>query len=107
MSLSIVSHSEIRAHILSGVVLTIRGAQRQGGDQQFIAGVLANAEHNALACSLDWPCILTDAKKILGSGVAALIDQAMTLAPGAMIGPGRLTPLVKRRILGASRLHSR
>jgi len=85
MGLDVVFKAEVGAAILASVVLTVRSAQRQGGDPLFVAGALAIAEHNALAFGLDWLGILGGARAALGSDVGALIDQALTLAPGARI----------------------
>jgi len=76
---------EVGARLLAGVVLVVRGAQRQGGDPQFVAGVLALAEHQAIAEGLDWAGLLDQARAALGADVGRLIDAALTLAPGARI----------------------
>ena len=82
---SVIYTEELGARILAGVVLVVRGAQRQGGDPQFVAGVLAFAEHRAIAEGLDWAGLLAQAREVLGADVGRLIDAALTLAPGARI----------------------
>ena len=82
MALDIVLKTEIRARLLAGVVFVVRCAQMQGGDPQFIAGVLALAEHRALGEGLDWSGILTDARAALGADVGQLIDGALALEAG-------------------------
>ena len=72
MARELVFKEEIGAAILAGVVLTVRAAQHQGSDPRFIAGVLAMAEHNALALGLDWGAILDDSRLALGADVGVL-----------------------------------
>ena len=74
MSRDVYFARDVRAHILAGVVLVIRCARRQGGDPQYIAGVLALAEHNALSVGLDWPEVLDLARAELGTDLGQLID---------------------------------
>ncbi len=83
MSTGIYVRDEIRAHILAAVVFAIRGAQAQGGDPRFIAGVLTLAEHNALAIEIDWSDLLSDARVVLGADTTSLLDQALHLETGA------------------------
>ena len=70
---------------LAGVVLTVRAAQHQAGDPRFIAGVLTTADHLTLCLELDWCAILDDERAALGADVGKLVDQALTLAPGAIL----------------------
>jgi len=73
---------DIRGHVLAGICLCLRGVQVQGGDKQYVAGVLSMAEHQAHAAQLDWPEVLEDAKLALGGAMVDLIDQALMLGPG-------------------------
>jgi len=72
----------IRGHVLAGICLCLRGVQVQGGDKQYVAGVLSMAEYQAHAAQLDWPEVLEDAKLALGGAMRDLIDQALMLGPG-------------------------
>lgn len=83
---AVVFQDEIGQRLLAAVVLVVRSAQRQGGDPQFIAGVLALAEHRALAEDQDWAALLAQARAALGADVGRLIDAALTLEAGAVIG---------------------
>lgn len=73
--------ADVKAAVLAGVVLTVRCAQ-QAGNVQFVAGILAMAEHNAIALGANWPAILKEARCALGADTAALIDAAMQLDDG-------------------------
>ena len=77
MGYNIATKGEIEAVIRSGLVLSIRSARHQGYDPLFVVGVLANAEHNALALGLDWLGILAAARAIPGLDAGKLIDAVM------------------------------
>ena len=79
MSYTFVAKDDLRAHLLAAVVFCCRSAQHQGGDPQFVAGVLALAECRAIGEGFDWPAILTDARGALGRDVGKLIDTALLL----------------------------
>ena len=79
MGLDVRFKREIRAALVGGVVVMIRGAQFQGGDTQFIAGALAMAEHRALVEGLDWKVMLGEAREVLGAGTSRMIDEALRL----------------------------
>ena len=79
MGLDVRFKHEIRAALIGAVVIIVRGAQHQGGNEQFIAGALVMAEHRALVEGLDWPEMLADVRGSLGSGVAEVLDSALAL----------------------------
>ena len=87
MGHDIVLKQEIRSAILAGIVLTIHSARRQGNaDPQFIAGILAASEHQAITHGLNYTAILDDARIVLGAPFAQLIDMALQLERGTLIG---------------------
>ena len=71
---------DLRATVLSGVVLSIRTARANNmANVEFCAGILALAEHNALACKVSWPGLLLDVRQVLGTGYADLLNGAVAL----------------------------
>jgi hypothetical protein len=72
--------SDLRAVVLAGVVLSVRTARAQGlGNVEFVAGILALAEHQALAFKVSWPDVLCDVRQVLGDGYAGLLDGSVAL----------------------------
>jgi hypothetical protein len=68
---------------LSGIVLSIRGAQRQGYDEQYMAGVLAHAEHMCISARGDWPSTLQRARGLLQGPQLRMLDGALQLEAGS------------------------
>ena len=79
MGLDVRFKREIRAALVGGIVVMVRGAQFQGWDARFIAGALAMAEHRALVEGMDWPAMLGDAREVLGEAASRMIDESLML----------------------------
>jgi hypothetical protein len=61
---------EIRASVMSGVVLAISS----GANVEYIRGVLALAQHQVLGLGLSWAEFARDAKRELGVDGLGLLD---------------------------------
>ena len=79
MGLDVRFKREIRAALVGGIVVMVRGAQFQGWDARFIAGALAMAEHRALVEGMDWPVMLGEARAMLGAAASRMIDESLML----------------------------
>jgi hypothetical protein len=84
MGLDVLFIVDVEKMTLAGIMLAMRGAQRQGASEQFIAGILAQAEHTCLVAKGDWPGVLAEARSLLGSDdqAARLLDSALQLRAG-------------------------
>ena len=76
---------DLAGGIQAGIVLVVDGAQHQGADPLFIAGVLSAFKHQALSIGADWRALLAGAREMLEAGDQELIDRALRLSPGARI----------------------
>lgn len=73
---------DIEKIVLSGVILSIRGAQHQGYDAQYLGGVMAQAEHTCIAAKGDWPALLDEARTLLLPNQQLLLDAALQIGSG-------------------------
>lgn len=64
---------------MGSVVLTIRSVQVQGGNLQFIAGVLALAQNSAISEGLNWPQMLDEIKGALDASTVPLLENALSV----------------------------
>lgn len=72
---------DIEQLVLAGLMLTLRGAQCQGGNDLYVAGALAHAEHTCIAAHGNWGRVLDQARGSLGAN-RVLIDAALQLEAG-------------------------
>lgn len=78
MALDVYFKEDIRAHILSGLMLAIQVAQQTGhGNTEFVRGIVANSQHTALGFQLPWEDMLNDARLLLGDDLTLLLDSAI------------------------------
>lgn len=70
-SLDLKRPDEIRANVLSGVILAISA----GANVEYMRGVLALARHQVMGLGLSWADFARDAKCELGVDGMALLDS--------------------------------
>jgi len=68
--------------VLAGVLMAFRSAARQGPNEDYLAGVLAQAEQVCVAALGDWPCVVNRAYGMLGTRERALLETVYQLGPG-------------------------
>ena len=83
MGLDVLFTADVQGFVLAGLVLSIRGAQHQGYDVQYLAGVVAASEHMCLAVKAPWPEVLRGARDLLGTDSRQLLDSALQLTAGS------------------------
>jgi hypothetical protein len=79
MGLNVLYVHDVESFVLAGIVLSVRGASRQGYDEQYMAGVLAHAEHVCLSAKGDWPDTLQRARALLQGSQCLMLDNALRL----------------------------
>lgn len=77
MAIDVYFKSEIRDSIVAGIVLAARTAPDQ--DVEFLRGILAMAQHQALSFGLSWQALAADACRNLAGNGCELLDAAAYL----------------------------
>lgn len=81
MALDVYFKDDIAQSILAGVVLAIRTAQaNEMASADYVSGILAMAEHQALTFGVSWLWTTGEAQAALGASYIDLFDQAASRA---------------------------
>jgi hypothetical protein len=85
MALKIFYQEDIESAVLAGMVLAIRTAAASGKNVEYMRGIAAAFEFQALAFGLSWPAIVAEVRGELGAQFGLLIEkksQAVTCGRG-------------------------
>lgn len=77
MAIDVYFKSEIQNSIVAGIVLAAR--MTAGQDVEFLRGILALAQHQALAFGLSWQALVADARQNLTGDGCELLDAVAYL----------------------------
>lgn len=80
--LDVLFRADIHRLVLAGIVLSIQDALHQGYAPLYVAGILANAQHNSLAAGVSWKGVLDEAREELETDHCQLLEAALKLRTG-------------------------
>ena len=79
MALDVYFVSDLRAAVLAGMVATITTAHASGQNVEYLRGALCAFQHQALNFGIDWPALLSDARRAIGQDVGELLSACVVV----------------------------